>query len=98
MPVGDSAAHLSQGKTSRMTTRICLRAKNASSTSEIDMKSAKLICCVWSFVVLSLSFLCFSGRSWQDKLADMHKAMTEKEVDAMVVTGLDETACTFGLP
>ena len=52
MPVGDSAAQLSQGKTSRMTTRICLRAKNASSTSEIDMKSAKLICCVWSFVLI----------------------------------------------
>lgn len=61
------------------------RAKDASSTYE-------------NFVVLNLSYLCFPGRSWQDKLADMHKAMTEKEVDAMVVTGLDETACTFGLP
>lgn len=34
-----------------------------------------------------------SGRSWEDKIADMHMAMEEKGVDAMVVTGLDETAC-----
>nr|XP_022293537.1 xaa-Pro aminopeptidase 1-like isoform X1 [Crassostrea virginica] len=39
----------------------------------------------------------FAGRSWQDKLADMYKAMTEKEVDAMVVTGLDETAWLLNL-
>ncbi|XP_061176383.1 xaa-Pro aminopeptidase 1-like isoform X2 [Saccostrea echinata] len=39
----------------------------------------------------------FAGRSWQDKLADMHKAMTEKDVDAMVVTGLDETAWLLNL-
>lgn len=25
----------------------------------------------------------------------MHKAMEEKDVDAMIVTGLDETACTL---
>ncbi|XP_062613276.1 xaa-Pro aminopeptidase 1-like isoform X2 [Saccostrea cucullata] len=39
----------------------------------------------------------FAGRSWQDKLADMHEAMTEKDVDAMVVTGLDETAWLLNL-
>lgn len=47
------------------------------------------------FVYLLLSsFLWVVGRSWQDKIGDMHKAMEEKEVDAMIVTGLDETACT----
>lgn len=35
------------------------------------------------------------GRHWQEKMADMHVAMKEKEADAMIVTGLDETACTF---
>lgn len=41
------------------------------------------------------SLLRVIGRSWQDKIGDMHKAMEEKEVDAMIVTGLDETACTL---
>lgn len=35
------------------------------------------------------------GRHWQEKMADMHMAMKTKEADAMVVTGLDETACTL---
>lgn len=39
----------------------------------------------------------FAGRSWQDKIGDMHKAMEEKEVDAMIVTGLDETAWLLNL-
>ncbi|XP_078337368.1 xaa-Pro aminopeptidase 1-like [Crassostrea virginica] len=34
----------------------------------------------------------FSGKHWQRKMADMHEAMAEKNVDVMVVTGLDETA------
>lgn len=28
-------------------------------------------------------------------MADMHEAMAEKNVDVMVVTGLDETACEY---
>ncbi|XP_048766480.2 xaa-Pro aminopeptidase 1-like isoform X2 [Ostrea edulis] len=39
----------------------------------------------------------FAGRSWEDKIADMHMAMEEKGVDAMVVTGLDETAWLLNL-
>lgn len=39
----------------------------------------------------------FAGRSWQDKIGDMHKVMEEKEVDAMIVTGLDETAWLLNL-
>lgn len=39
----------------------------------------------------------FAGRSWQDKVSDMRAAMAEKEVDMMVVTGLDETAWLFNL-
>lgn len=39
----------------------------------------------------------FAGRSWENKIADMHKAMEEKEVDAMIVTGLDETAWLLNL-
>lgn len=35
------------------------------------------------------------GRHWQEKMADMHISMKTKEADAMVVTGLDETACTL---
>lgn len=39
----------------------------------------------------------FSGRHWQEKIADMHVAMKEKNADAMVVTGLDETAWLLNL-
>uniref|UniRef100_K1QTG3 Xaa-Pro aminopeptidase 1 n=1 Tax=Magallana gigas TaxID=29159 RepID=K1QTG3_MAGGI len=35
----------------------------------------------------------FSGRHWHEKTADMHVAMKERNADAMVVNGLDETAC-----
>ena len=34
-----------------------------------------------------------AGRSWEDKISDMRQAMTDKDVDMLVVTGLDETAC-----
>lgn len=37
----------------------------------------------------------FSGRHWHEKIADMHVAMKERNADAMVVNGLDETACKF---
>lgn len=35
----------------------------------------------------------FSGRHWYEKIADMHVAMKERNAGAMVVNGLDETAC-----
>lgn len=37
----------------------------------------------------------FSGRHWQEKMGDMHVAMNARNADAMVVNGLDETACRF---
>lgn len=37
----------------------------------------------------------FLGRHWQEKMGDMHVAMNERNADAMVVNGLDETACRF---
>ncbi|KAJ8315800.1 hypothetical protein KUTeg_007950 [Tegillarca granosa] len=39
----------------------------------------------------------FSGKTWQDKIIDMHAAMEEKDVDALIVSGLDETAWLFNL-
>ncbi|XP_060069238.1 xaa-Pro aminopeptidase 1-like isoform X3 [Ylistrum balloti] len=39
----------------------------------------------------------YSGKSWQDKINNMHVAMAEKEADIMIVTGLDETAWLFNL-
>lgn len=39
----------------------------------------------------------FAGRHWQEKMADMHMAMKKKEADAMIVTGLDETAWLLNL-
>lgn len=46
-------------------------------------------------IVLTTFYPLNQGRSWQDKVADVRKEMAEKEVDALVVTGLDETACGF---
>lgn len=40
-----------------------------------------------------LALVCFSGRHWHEKIANMHVAMKERNADAMVVNGLDETAC-----
>ena len=37
------------------------------------------------------------GRSWEDKISDMRQAMTDKDVDMLVVTGLDETACKLAV-
>ncbi|XP_063404111.1 xaa-Pro aminopeptidase 1-like isoform X6 [Mytilus trossulus] len=39
----------------------------------------------------------YAGRSWQDKITDMHTAMAEQNVDTLIVTGLDETAWLFNL-
>ncbi|XP_061176381.1 xaa-Pro aminopeptidase ApepP-like [Saccostrea echinata] len=39
----------------------------------------------------------FSGRNWQDKIADIYKAMEEKKVDSMIVSSLDETAWLLNL-
>lgn len=37
----------------------------------------------------------FPGRSWQKKLTDMRAEMAAKDVDLLVITSLDETACKF---
>lgn len=39
----------------------------------------------------------FSGRSWEDKIADIRAAMTPDSTDMLVVTTLDETAWTLNL-
>ncbi|XP_021366771.1 xaa-Pro aminopeptidase 1-like isoform X1 [Mizuhopecten yessoensis] len=39
----------------------------------------------------------YAGKSWQEKINNMHVAMEAKEADIMVVTGLDETAWLFNL-
>lgn len=45
------------------------------------------------FINKKLKKSVFSGRHWHEKIADMHIAMKERNADAMVVNGLDETAC-----
>lgn len=47
------------------------------------------------YVIMNLESICLSGRTWQAKVSDMREAMESAEVDMMVVTGLDETACKF---
>ena len=42
-----------------------------------------------------MSYVLLPGRSWQDKVSDMRTAMGDEDVDMLVVTGLDETACKF---
>lgn len=37
----------------------------------------------------------YAGKTWQNKINDMHAALAEKDADVMVVTGLDETAWLF---
>lgn len=37
----------------------------------------------------------YAGKSWQDKMVDMEKEMEKRGVDILVVTGLDEIACTY---
>ncbi|KAK3597295.1 hypothetical protein CHS0354_010927 [Potamilus streckersoni] len=49
-----------------------------------------------STVINALSMQ-FAGRSWQDKINDIHTKMAEKYVDLMVITSLDETAWLFNL-
>ncbi|CAC5425169.1 pepP [Mytilus coruscus] len=39
--------------------------------------------------------LSFTGKSWIDKIKDIQQEMKEKNVDALVVTSLDEVACKF---
>ncbi|KAJ8315804.1 hypothetical protein KUTeg_007954 [Tegillarca granosa] len=41
------------------------------------------------------TFLVGSRRSWQNKILDMHAAMDSQNVDFMIITGLDETACVI---
>ncbi|XP_062613274.1 LOW QUALITY PROTEIN: xaa-Pro aminopeptidase 1-like [Saccostrea cucullata] len=39
----------------------------------------------------------FSGKTWQDKITDIHKAMEKKGTDSMIVSSLDETAWLLNL-
>ncbi|XP_069123793.1 xaa-Pro aminopeptidase 1-like isoform X1 [Argopecten irradians] len=39
----------------------------------------------------------YAGKSWEDKINDMHTAMAEKDADILIVSGLDETAWLFNL-
>ncbi|BFZ10036.1 hypothetical protein BsWGS_13075 [Bradybaena similaris] len=41
--------------------------------------------------------LTFSGKSWQDKVADVQTTLRNKNISAFVVTALDETAWLFNL-
>ena len=40
---------------------------------------------------------CVTGRSWENKISDIRQTMAGKNVDMLVVTGLDETACKLNL-
>lgn len=37
----------------------------------------------------------FLGRYWYEKIVDMYVVMKERNVDVMVVNGLDEIVCKF---
>ncbi|XP_064628931.1 xaa-Pro aminopeptidase 1-like [Lineus longissimus] len=39
----------------------------------------------------------FAGKTWQDKVKDVRKKMTEKSTDAVIVTALDDVAWLFNM-
>ena len=48
--------------------------------------------------MLSNSRICFfQGLSWEEKVSNLREELKEKEVDAMIVTALDEVAWLFNL-